>query len=144
MKNVMAEKPKSNDKTSFADYKTSVNVNSYDDIGIGVFNVICAIDLDHCISETGELSNIAYEILNLMHSYTEFSPSRKGLHILFCADSFVYDKSKFYIMNHKAGIEVYVAGATNKYLTVMCERCENYKFGDRIEEIKQLLKKYMC
>ncbi len=134
---------KSNDKTSFTDYKTAVNANGYDGIGIGIFNGICAIDLDHCISETGELSNTAYEIVNLMHSYTEFSPSRKGLHILFCADGFVYDKSKFYIMNHKAGIEVYVAGATNKYVTVTGERCENYEFGDRTEELKQLLKKYM-
>ena len=135
---------KSNDKTSFTDYKTAVNVNGYDGIGIGIFNGICAIDLDHCISETGELSNTAYEIVNLMHSYTEFSPSRKGLHILFCANGFVYDKSKYYIMNHKAGIEVYVAGATNKYVTVTGECCENYEFGDRTEELKQLLKKYMC
>ena len=138
-----AQMAKSNDKTSFTDYKTAVNANGYDGIGIGIFNGICAIDLDHCISETGELSNTAYEIVNLMHSYTEFSPSRKGLHILFCADGFVYDKSKFYIMNHKAGIEVYVAGATNKYVTVTGECCENYEFGDRTEELKQLLKKYM-
>ena len=135
---------KSNDKTSFADYKTAVNANGYDGIGIGIFNGICAIDLDHCISETGELSDTAYEIVNLMHSYTEFSPSRKGLHILFYADGFVYDKSKFYIMNHKVGIEVYVAGVTNKYVTVTGECCENYEFGDRTEELKQLLKKYMC
>ena len=135
---------KSNDKTSFTDYKTAVNANGYDGIGIGIFNGICAIDLDHCISETGELSDTACEIVNLMHSYTEFSPSRNGLHILFSADGFEYDKSKYYIMNHKSGIEVYVAGATNKYVTVTGECCENYEFGDRTEELKQLLKKYMC
>lgn len=135
---------KSNDKTSFTDYKTAVNANGYDGIGIGIFNGICAIDLDHCISETGELSDTACEIVNLMHSYTEFSPSRNGLHILFSADGFEYDKSKYYIMNHKAGIEVYVAGATNKYVTVTGERSGNYEFGDRTAELKQLLEKYMC
>ena len=135
---------KSNDKTSFTDYKTAVNANGYDGIGIGIFNGICAIDLDHCISETGELSDTACEIVNLMHSYTEFSPSRNGLHILFSADGFEYDKSKYYIMNHKSGIEVYVAGATNKYVTVTGERSENYEFGDRTAELKQLLEKYMC
>lgn len=128
---------KSNDKTSFTDYKTAVNVNGYDGIGIGIFNGICAIDLDHCISETGELSNTAYEIVNLMHSYTEFSPSRKGLHILFCADGFVYDKSKYYIMNHKSGIEVYVAGATNKYVTVTGECCENYELEQKLENARR-------
>ena len=36
-------------------------------------------------------------------------------------------------MNHQAGIEVYVAGATNKYVTVTGNRCEDYEYGDRTQ-----------
>ena len=46
-------------------------------------------------------------------------------------------------MNHQAGIEVYVAGATNKYVTVTGNRCEDYEYGDRTQELQVLLDKFM-
>lgn len=79
-----------------------------------------------------------------MHSYTEYSPSGNGLHILFSAKDFQYDTKRFYIMNHQAGIEVYVAGATNKYVTVTGNCCEDYEYGDRTQELQVLLDKFMC
>ena len=82
----------------------------YDGIGIGIFDGICAIDLDHCMTDSGYYTGNAAEIVALMHSYTEYSPSGNGLHILFRAEGFQYDSDRYYIMNHKAGIEVYVAG----------------------------------
>ena len=39
-------------------------------------------------------------------------------------------------MNQKAGIEVYVAGATKKYVTLTGCTCENYMFGDRKKEMQ--------
>lgn len=78
-----------------------------------------------------------------MHSYTEYSPSGNGLHILFSAKGFQYDTKRFYIMNHQAGIKVYVAGATNKYVTVTGNRCEDYEYGDRTQELQVLLDKFM-
>ncbi|MEI3413831.1 MAG: hypothetical protein V8Q88_01450 [Christensenellales bacterium] len=56
--------------------------------------------------------------IQLTHSYVEVSPSGMGVHILFAAPGFVYHMEAFYIMNRSLGIEVYVAGATNKYATV--------------------------
>ena len=115
---------RSNDLSSFVSYEQAVRAKGYDGIGIGIFGSICAIDLDDCISETGQYSQAASDIVSLMHSYTELSPSGRGLHILFRADSFRYDTDRYYIMNHKAGIEVYVAGATKKYVTVTGRRTE--------------------
>lgn len=83
------------------------------------------------------------EVNNDRYSYTEFSSSGNEVHIIFKADKFKYDTSLYYIMNHKSGIEVYVDGATSKYVTVTGKKCENYEFGDRTEKLKILLKKYM-
>jgi len=134
---------KSNDPSSFVPYKTAVQASGYDGIGIGIFNGICAIDLDNCVSDSGYYTQTAAEIVALMHSYTEYSPSGNGLHILFSAKGFQYDTKRFYIMNHQAGIEVYVAGATNKYVTVTGNRCEDYEYGDRTQELQVLLDKLM-
>lgn len=134
---------KSNDPSNFVSYQTAVQATGYDGIGIGIFHSICAIDLDDCISDSGYYSQTAAEIVALMHSYTEYSPSGNGLHILFSAEGFQYDTKHFYIMNHQAGIEVYVAGATSKYITVTGNRCEDYEFGDRTRELQALLDKFM-
>ena len=122
---------KSNDSSSFAPYTTAVQASGYDGIGIGIFNGICAIDLDNCVSDSGYYTQTAAEIVALMHSYTEYSPSGNGLHILFSAKGFQYDTKRFYIMNHQAGIEVYVAGATNKYVTVTAVRTMSMVTGPR-------------
>ena len=134
---------KSNDPASFVPYETAVQARGYDGIGIGIFDGICAIDLDHCISDSGYYTETAAEIVSIMHSYTEYSPSGDGLHILFRADGFSYPSDRYYIMNHPANIEVYVAGATNKYVTVTGNACEAYDFGDRTEELNLVLEKFM-
>lgn len=41
------------------------------------------IDLDHCIDDKGNLADWAADIVVTMNSYTEYSPSGKGLHIIF-------------------------------------------------------------
>jgi len=135
---------KSNDPSSFVSYDTAVQAKGYDGIGIGIFNGVCAIDLDNCVIDSGRYTETAAEIVTLMHSYTELSPSGNGLHILFWADGFCYDINHFYVMNHQAGIEVYVAGATNKYVTVTGKKCEPYDFGDRTAELQILLERYMA
>lgn len=134
---------KSNDPRSFVSYETAMQASGYDGIGIGIFNGICAIDLDGCVTDSGYYSETAAEIVHLMHSYTEFSPSGNGLHILFHADGFQYDTRRFYIMNHQADIEVYVAGATSKYVTITGNVCESYEYGDRSKELQVLLERYM-
>lgn len=138
---------RSNDPAGFADYETAVAaISQYDGIGIGIFDGICAIDLDNCITDAGRYTQTAIDVIELMHSYTEVSPSGNGIHILFVADAFVYNKSMYYVINHDASIEVYVAGATSKYVTVTGQPAEgcDYPFGDRTAELSQLLDRYMC
>lgn len=137
------KRARSNDPGSFVSYKTAIQSKGYDGIGIGIFNGICAIDLDGCITDSGYYSETAAEIVRLMHSYTEFSPGGNGLHILFRADGFQYDTKRFYIMNRQAGIEVYVTGATSKYVTVTGKVCESYEFGERSKELQTVLERYM-
>lgn len=116
----------------------------YDGVGVGIFGNLAAIDIDHCI-KSGVWSEMAIDIYQLMDCYAEVSPSGEGLRLLFSvADGFRYDTGRYYINNQKAGLEVYVAGCTKKYVTVTgnvlndCKRLE-----PRDSQLLQVLEKYM-
>ena len=90
----------------------------FDGIGVGVFDQIGAIDIDHCIDEAGELSELARDIVTRMNSYTEISPSGEGLRIFFgVLNTDWYSKEKYYINNRDKGLEIYLPGTTNRFLT---------------------------
>lgn len=117
----------------------------YSGIGVGVFGSLGAVDIDHCISENGELSELAFDVISIMNSYTEYSPSGKGLRILFTVPGeFQYNKARYYINNQKAGLEIYIAGCTQKYVTVtgdtLTPGCD---LEDREEQLMAVLEKYM-
>lgn len=78
-----------------------------------------------------------------MRSYTEISPSGKGLHILFQADGFQYDPAHHYVMNHRAWKEVYVASTTSKYVTLTGANKGNGTYGELLEDLRLLLEKFM-
>ena len=136
---------KSNDPKSFTSYFNAIRFHGFDGLGLGIFGNICAIDLDDCISDSGSFTSTAAEIIAIMHSYTEISPSGNGVHILFRADDFQYDTTKYRIMNRAQHIEVYVAGATQKYVTVTGRVADSMKFdyGDRSQELQLVLDQYM-
>lgn len=118
--------------------------SSYDGLGVGVFGDLGAIDIDHCIDDNGEISDMAMEIMGAMSTYTEKSPSGHGLRILFRAGGFQYDKGRYYINNQKAGLEVYIAGATNKFVTVTGDTLTpSLDLQDRSEQLGQVLERYM-
>ena len=66
---------KSNDPNSFVSYDAAVQAKGYDGIGLGIFNGICAIDLDNCVTDSGYYTGVTAEIVTLMHSYTELEPT---------------------------------------------------------------------
>ena len=140
---VTKSRTRSNDPSSFSDYPTALRQRGYDGLGVGIFGALCAIDLDHCVTDAGYFTAQAAEIVTLLHSYTEFSPSGSGLHILFYAPEFAFDAKTYYVMNHSAGVEVYVAGATSKYVTVTGNRANDFDIGDRSAELSQFLERYM-
>lgn len=115
----------------------------YDGIGLGIFGNICAIDIDHCIDDTGNYSPMARDIINTMQSYTEISPSGHGIRILFIATDFNYDKAKYYINNQKIGLEVYVAGATNKYVSLTGNAICKVDLVESGDLLQIVLDKYM-
>ena len=111
----------SNNPDTFTDYQTALETLEFgvhDGLGVGVFDGLCAIDIDHCLDEHGAPSDLAAEIMHTMQTYCETSPSGQGLRLFFTAPGFQYDKTRFYTMNASRGLEVYVCGATSKFLTV--------------------------
>jgi len=117
----------------------------YDGIGAGIFGSLGAIDIDHCLDDNGRPSELARDIAGTIHGYTERSPSGKGLRILFTvSDGFQYDKARYYISNQRLGLEVYIAGATQKYVTVTGDAINpGYPLEERGEQLAAVLEKYM-
>ena len=112
-----------NNLRTFADFKTTLMtyaMGGYDGIGIAVGNGIGAFDIDHCIREDGTLNDTAATVLSIFPTaYVEKSPSGKGLRGFFgVPEDFVYDKTVYYINNRSKGLEVYMPGATNRFVTV--------------------------
>ena len=142
---------KSNDPSTFVGYPTLLNhihkYLSYDEsgkqrggIGLGIFRGFSAIDIDHCIDENGVISEMAQDIINYCQSYTEYSPSKTGIRIIFKTNNKI-DKDNYYINNHKLGLEIYISDNTNKFVTITGNKLS----GDEIAEldIQYILDKYM-
>ena len=114
---------KHNDPSTFADFGTAMKayaMGGYDGIGYRVSEGIGAIDIDHCIREDGSLNDVAASILGIFSSaYFERSPSGTGLRGFFrLSPDFAYDKTVYYINNRQHGLEVYLPGTTNRFVTV--------------------------
>ena len=75
---------KANDPATWSDYQTAVNAVSkygFDGIGIEFANGIFGVDLDGVVKD-GKFTAEAQDIIKTMDSYTEYSPSGTGVHIL--------------------------------------------------------------
>jgi len=115
-----------------------------DGIGVGIFGSLGAIDIDHCVDENGALSAMALDIIGIMGSYWETSPSGHGVRILFNATGFQYDKERYYINRQQLGLEVYIAGCTNKYVTVTgSTSTPGAALEERGQQLAAVLEKYM-
>lgn len=144
---------RSNDPETFTGFEqalTAYKRGGYDGLGMGIFNGFCAVDIDHCLDtntpEGYKLSDMAQDIINTMDSYTEMSPSGTGIRILFKATGFQYDKAKYYINNRNIGLEVYIEGATSKYVTVTGMQWGEWgrkPVKECSEQIAVVLEKYM-
>ncbi len=114
---------RTDDSSTFAAFSTAMKayaMGGWDGIGFRVSNGIGAIDIDHCIREDGSLNDVAASIMSFFpKAYFERSPSGSGLRGFFKLDpDFAYDKTVYYINNRKHGLEVYLPGATNRFVTV--------------------------
>ena len=140
---------RSNDRATFSDFQTAVtqlNSGHYDGIGIGIFDGLGVIDIDHCIDDSGKLSENAQNVVNLLGSYSEISPSKTGLHILFFVDpSFQYNRDLYYLKNPTNGMECYISGFTNRFMTVTANALPDSPSGIRnsTEPLTVFLDSYM-
>ena len=79
---------KSNDKSTWSNYKTAVNAEGVDGIGFFFEPPYLGIDIDdidddlHRYQHGDKLDNIVNEFNEAFKSYTEVSPSGNGLHII--------------------------------------------------------------
>lgn len=114
---------KTNDPSTFAAFGAAMKayaLGGWDGIGFRVSEGIGAIDIDHCIRDDGSLNDVAASILSFLpDTYFEKSPSGTGLRGFFkLSPDFAYDKTVYYINNRKHGLEVYLPGTTNRFVTV--------------------------
>ena len=78
------QEAKANDASTWATYEQAERVSHrYQGIGREFLKEqgITGIDLDHCIDDQGQLTPFAQETISRLDSYTEYSPSGRGLHI---------------------------------------------------------------
>ena len=80
-------------------------------VGIVLGDALCGVDLDDCIGSGGELLPWAQEIVQSANTYTEYSPSGQGVHVLFSGTLLDPTNSRRRI----AGREFYV---DNRYFTL--------------------------
>jgi putative DNA primase/helicase len=139
---VDGECAKSNDESTFSSYEDVMSkLGDYTGIGVGLFNGLSAIDIDDCIDDAGVISDRAKDVISMINSYTEISPSGHGVHILFWCHK-PFDSSTYYLKNSPVGIEIYIGGETNRFMTLTGNR-----YGDcemlREPDLGKFLDKYM-
>lgn len=113
---------KPTDPATWGSYEQAIRaVSRYGYSGLGfVFaadSPYCGIDIDHCIDrETGEINRNALDIVEIMDSYTERSPSGTGLHIIYKGAEHPEWKRKIKdALGSGADLEMYQSG---RYFTV--------------------------
>ena len=100
--------------TTFEIANNTLRSHSYNGIGF-VFSEndpYIGIDLDNCI-HFNQINDFAHKILNILNSYTEYSPSKTGLHIICKSNTINYP-----IGIKKDKIEVY---NINRFFTITGE-----------------------
>ena len=107
-----------------------------DGVGFEFASGYLGIDLDDVIDDNGNLTPVAIEIVELMDTYTEYSPSGRGLHIL-CKTSL----GKTGRRNDKIGLEIYNYG---RFFTVTGKPYGEPKpIQDRTEQAKEVYQRYL-
>ena len=134
---------KTNDPSTFADFNTAMKsyaIGGWDGIGYRVSEGI-----GHCIREDGSLNDVAAPILGIFpDAYFERSPSGTGLRGFFkLSPDFAYDKTVYYINNRKHGLEVYLPGVTNRFVTVTGDMFRNGAVTRNDDALRTLLDTFM-
>lgn len=139
---VTGEMAQANNRRTWSTFATAVKFyleGDYDGIGF-VFsrqdNYI-GIDIDKCVVE-GKTNTFATEIIDTLDSYTEFSPSGNGIHIIIkgsLPQSVLGTGRK----NTKHGLEIYSYG---RFFTFTGNRENSNDVYDRTDELAEVFEQY--
>lgn len=139
---VTGEMAQANNRRTWSTFATAVKFyleGDYDGIGF-VFsrqdNYI-GIDIDKCVAD-GKTNTFATEIIDTLDSYTEFSPSMKGIHIIIkgsLPQSVLGTGRK----NTKHGLEIYSYG---RFFTFTGNRENSNDVYDRTDELAEVFEQY--
>lgn len=139
---VTGEMAQANNRRTWSTFATAVKFylqGDYDGIGF-VFsrqdNYI-GIDIDKCVVD-GKINDFATEIINTLDSYTEFSPSGNGMHIIIKGNlpqSVLGTGRK----NTKHGLEIYSYG---RYFSFTGNRENSNEVYERTDEIAEVFEQY--
>ena len=137
----------SNNPSTWSDLPTAIScINRFPYvIGIGLElgatdeYVICGIDIDNCIDENGVISPEAQKIIDYMDSYTEISPSGRGIHITFIAEK-KGKRCKNINLPFCKAIEMY---DSNRYFTFTGKRLNDKGIEHRQAQCDYIYDKYL-
>ncbi|TCP32159.1 putative DNA primase/helicase [Scopulibacillus darangshiensis] len=132
---------KSNDKKTWSTFQTataSYENGGFDGIGFmfSKDDPFIGVDIDHCVRD-GELSTLANYVVDLMDSYTEFSPSGEGVHVIVKGELPI--KTGTGKKNPKIGLEVYRHG---RYFTFTGDSLDIGEVNERSDELRILFQDY--
>ncbi|MBT0793185.1 DNA primase [Bacillus cereus] len=140
---INGEMAQSNNKRSWSTFPTIIKFyeqGGYDGIGFmfSKDDPFVGIDIDHCIQE-GALTDLAEDVIEILNSYTEYSPSGDGIHII-AKGTLPLKGPGTGRKNVDLGLEVYRHG---RYFTFTGDCLEQKNVEDRTEEFKVLFDKYL-
>jgi hypothetical protein len=130
----------SNKESTWGTYENAMKAFESDiftGLGIMFANNLCGIDIDGCI-ENGMMIGPAKDIIDIMDSYTEYSPSGTGIHILFFGS--IKTGKNFYKKNSTLGIEIYNTG---RFFTFTGKTINNKRVEERSDQVEQVQLEYM-
>jgi len=137
--NVMTGAPaKSNDPATWTDFEMALDLaiqRNYAGIGFMLQPPFVGVDIDHCVKD-GVIAPYAVEILKALNSYSEYSPSGTGIHILCKGEIARACKIS------KIGLEIYTKG---RFFTVTGNRLENYpaEINDCTDALKGIFSRFV-
>lgn len=144
---------KSNDPSTWIFFKDARQYErDFDGIGFFLSPGLCGIDVDGDHKEGGTQNPLEADVRQLFAgTYQEKSPSGTGVHIVFRADMNrlpLDGKGKldprYYVKNENNGLECYIGGATNRYLTYTGNRISaGEEVTDQTDALLVFLDKYM-
>ena len=139
IRGIRADATKRSSFSPFEEVRALFDKGGYDGIGIFIDRTFSAVDIDHCITD-GVLSDLAKDIVRRLDSYTETSPSGKGVRIIMDTSGVEFDRKRYYVNNRSIGVEVYTQ---KKFVSVTGNVLEDKPIRSCGEEFLAFMDKYM-